>query len=103
MAVLDEKGDREPDYWITDMAPNGTFIKIAEVLNTDDGGRVSKEYIKHYFLLSHFVIHVRHDDMWLRDSCVIRCVHANLVSCPDCFGTRGLWATKNYIFSYLLH
>ena len=40
MVVLDSKGDREPDYWITDMAPNGTFVKIAEVLNTNDGERV---------------------------------------------------------------
>jgi len=30
--ILDDNGDREPDYWITDMAPNGTFIKITEVL-----------------------------------------------------------------------
>ena len=39
--VLDYNGDREPDYWITDMVPNGTFIKIAEVLNGDQGKRVS--------------------------------------------------------------
>ena len=38
--VLDYNGDREPDYWITDMVPNGTFIKIAEVLNGDVGKRV---------------------------------------------------------------
>ena len=31
--ILDSYGDREPDYWITDMAENGTFIKVAEVLN----------------------------------------------------------------------
>jgi hypothetical protein len=42
MIVLDEKGDREPDYWLNDMMPNGTFVKIAEVLNTDNGGRVIK-------------------------------------------------------------
>jgi len=39
--ILDMQGDREPDYWITDMAPNGTFIKIAEVLNFDVDRRVS--------------------------------------------------------------
>jgi len=39
--ILDEYGDREPDYWITDMAPNGTFIKVAEVLNVDLNYRVS--------------------------------------------------------------
>ena len=40
--VLDSNGDREPDYWMTDMRPDGSFVKIAEVLNTDDGGRVSR-------------------------------------------------------------
>jgi len=40
--VLDDKGDREPDYWITDMDPvTGIFVKIAEVLNTDNGARVT--------------------------------------------------------------
>jgi len=39
--ILDEFADREPDYWITDMAPNGTFIKVAEVLNVDLKTRVS--------------------------------------------------------------
>jgi len=39
--ILDEFGDREPDYWITDMAPNGTFIKVAEILNIDLKTRVS--------------------------------------------------------------
>ena len=39
--ILDAYGDREPDYWITDMAPNGTFIKIAEVVNVDLKTRVS--------------------------------------------------------------
>ena len=38
--ILDENGDREPDYLITDMAANGSFIKIAEVINTEDGERV---------------------------------------------------------------
>jgi len=42
--ILDEYGDREPDYWITDMAPNGTFIKVAEILNLDLGQRVSWSY-----------------------------------------------------------
>ncbi|ELU18176.1 hypothetical protein CAPTEDRAFT_210249, partial [Capitella teleta] len=37
--VLDDVADREPDYWITDMSPNGTFIRIAEVLNGDLGER----------------------------------------------------------------
>ena len=45
MIVLDDKGDREPDYWVTDMAENGTFIKIAEVLNTDDFGRVGPSFV----------------------------------------------------------
>ncbi|ELT88558.1 hypothetical protein CAPTEDRAFT_89333, partial [Capitella teleta] len=40
--VLDDGGDREPDYWITDMNPfTGYFVKIAEVLNKDLGVRVS--------------------------------------------------------------
>jgi len=41
MVVLDDNGDREPDYWISDMDPTtGIFLKIAEVLNTDNGERV---------------------------------------------------------------
>jgi len=39
--ILDMQGDREPDYWITDMAPDGTFIKIQEVLNFGVDRRVS--------------------------------------------------------------
>ena len=39
--ILDSYGDREPDYWVTDMAPNGTFIKVAEVLNIGLNNRVS--------------------------------------------------------------
>ena len=39
--ILDEFADREPDYWITDMAPNGTFVKVAEILNVDLKTRVS--------------------------------------------------------------
>ena len=39
--VLDEFGDREPDYWILDMEPaTGVFLKIAEILNSDNGQRV---------------------------------------------------------------
>ena len=42
--VLDALGDREPDYWITDMDPtDGSFVKIAEVLNTADGVRVGTD------------------------------------------------------------
>ena len=41
--ILDEFGDREPDYWITDMAPNGSFIRIAEILNLDLNERASEE------------------------------------------------------------
>jgi len=44
--ILDEFADREPDYWITDMAPNGTFVKVAEVLNVDLQTRVSLSYIE---------------------------------------------------------
>ena len=42
MGVLDEKGDREPDFMVMDMNPiSGEFEKMTEVFNTDDGGRVS--------------------------------------------------------------
>lgn len=41
--ILDDVGDREPDYWITDMAPNGSFVRIAEILNLDLRERASKE------------------------------------------------------------
>jgi len=44
--ILDEFADREPDYWITDMAPNGTFIKVAEVQNVDLKTRVSSSYLE---------------------------------------------------------
>lgn len=41
--VLDAYGDREPDYWVTDMNPyTGAFVKIAEVLNKNLGTRVRK-------------------------------------------------------------
>ena len=39
--VLDERGDREPDYWITDMQSDGSFVIIAQVLNKDGYERVS--------------------------------------------------------------
>jgi len=39
--ILDSYGDREPDYWVTDMAPNGTYIKVAEVVNLGLNNRVS--------------------------------------------------------------
>ena len=44
--VLDLYGDREPDFWITDMDPDtGAFVKIAEVKNYDLGVRVSTLYV----------------------------------------------------------
>jgi len=39
--IYDENADRDPDYWITDMAENGTFVKIAELVNLDQNTRVS--------------------------------------------------------------
>ena len=40
--ILDDNGDREPDYWITDMDPaTGMFVRVAEVLNEGLGVRVS--------------------------------------------------------------
>jgi len=44
--ILDEYADREPDYWITDMAPNGTFVKVAEVVNIDLQTRVSLSMLR---------------------------------------------------------
>ncbi|XP_014672057.1 PREDICTED: atrial natriuretic peptide receptor 3-like [Priapulus caudatus] len=41
-AIIDANGDRMPDYWITDMSPDGTFIRIAELINTQQGRRNSK-------------------------------------------------------------
>ena len=41
--ILDTEGDREPDFWVMDMVPNGTFVKIAEVINREDGERVRLE------------------------------------------------------------
>ena len=40
--ILDENGDREPDYWITDMDEFGMFVKIAEVVSIGPGERVSR-------------------------------------------------------------
>ena len=56
MIVLDDKGDREPDYWISDMVPNGTFVKIAEILNIEGGGRVSNSLTITYFSGDTFVV-----------------------------------------------
>ena len=56
LIILDQNGDREPDYWITDMMPNGTFVKIAEVLNTDIGSRVSCQIISLAKQQSHAII-----------------------------------------------
>ena len=42
--ILDSYGDREPDYWVTERnvyKRNGTFIKVAEVLNIGLNNRVS--------------------------------------------------------------
>lgn len=40
--ILDENGDREPDYWILDLNPEtGKFEKTAEVVNLKDGRRVA--------------------------------------------------------------
>ncbi|XP_070573591.1 atrial natriuretic peptide receptor 1-like [Ptychodera flava] len=38
--LIDEFGDREPDYWITDLQPNGAFEKISEVLSLENGTRI---------------------------------------------------------------
>ena len=43
--ILDQNGDREPDYWITDMDENGLFVKIAEVINIGPGERVRNSLI----------------------------------------------------------
>ena len=48
--VLDDNGDREPDFWITDMDPKtGAFVKVAEVINYDLGVRVSVTSIRRGF------------------------------------------------------
>ncbi|XP_077978153.1 atrial natriuretic peptide receptor 1-like [Glandiceps talaboti] len=41
--LIDEFGDREPDYWISDLQPNGLFVKIAEVLNLENGTRIMRQ------------------------------------------------------------
>ncbi|XP_077996444.1 atrial natriuretic peptide receptor 1-like [Glandiceps talaboti] len=41
--LLDEYGDREPDFWITDLQPNGIFEKMSEVVNLDDGTRIFRQ------------------------------------------------------------
>ena len=47
--VLDQTGDREPDYWIMDVDPGrGSLVKIAEVLNRDNGERVTRTVIVSY-------------------------------------------------------
>ena len=40
--VLDENGDREPDYWIMDMNADGIFVVQAQTLTLDDGSKVIK-------------------------------------------------------------
>ncbi|KAK2140351.1 hypothetical protein LSH36_1384g00003 [Paralvinella palmiformis] len=45
--VLDDNGDREPDFWITDMDPKtGAFVKVAEVINYDLGVREFRKDIR---------------------------------------------------------
>jgi len=44
--IYDENADRDPDFWITDMASNGTFVKIAELVNLDPNTRVSSSNLK---------------------------------------------------------
>lgn len=40
--VLDDSGDRDPAYWITDMDPTGgSFARIAELVHSSNGTRVS--------------------------------------------------------------
>ena len=52
--ILDNNGDREPDYWITDMDPKtGIFEKLAEILNTDVEGRVNIIQLLSSWLFSH--------------------------------------------------
>jgi len=54
MVVLDNNGDREPDYWISDMDPTtGIFVRIAEVLNTDNGERVSCRIMTSIFIVQY--------------------------------------------------
>lgn len=39
--ILDQNADREPDYWVMDMAENGSFIRIAEYVTYDTSSKVS--------------------------------------------------------------
>lgn len=51
--AFDALGDREPDYWVTDLDPKtGIFEKVAEVLNTDMGRRVGHPLWKNTCLIS---------------------------------------------------
>ena len=77
--ILDAVGDREPDYWITDMAPNGTFIKIAEVLNLRVNERVS-------LTTSHVLYQVCFD-------CACRAIYPreNCATIHVCEGTVYTW------------
>lgn len=38
--VLDDNGDREPDYIVLDMFSDGKFYSIAQLFNGDNGQRV---------------------------------------------------------------
>lgn len=41
--ILDENGDREPDFWVMDMNPTtGIFERMAELINGEDRSRVMK-------------------------------------------------------------
>ena len=38
---MDKRGDRDPDYWITDLNPTtGIFERLSELVNTFDNTRV---------------------------------------------------------------
>ncbi|XP_077863909.1 atrial natriuretic peptide receptor 1-like [Saccoglossus kowalevskii] len=41
--LMDMDGDREPDYWISDLKENGRFEKIAEVVNIDNATRMFRQ------------------------------------------------------------
>ena len=43
--ILDNMGDREPDFWVMDMDPiTGKFEKVTELVNFISGVKVSKTY-----------------------------------------------------------
>ena len=43
--ILDNMGDREPDFWVMDMDPNtGKFEKVTELVNFISGVKV-KRYV----------------------------------------------------------